>query len=156
MATDYNPSAAKKIHYYEKIAKTLFKICVFASFKESIGVKKKDKRAILGGLAVGGVNGLFGGGGGMVAVPMLTNVLEYGQKEAHATAIFVIAPVCAVSVITYVINGYIDLSVLVPSTIGNIIGGLLGAKFLGKLPKLFVQLSFIAVMLVAGVRMILG
>ncbi len=119
-------------------------------------MKKRDKRAILSGLAVGGINGLFGGGGGMVAVPLLANVLGYEQKEAHATAIFVIAPVCAVSVITYVINGYIDLSVIVPASIGNVLGGLLGAKFLGKLPKLFVQLTFIAVMLVAGVRMLLG
>lgn len=119
-------------------------------------MKKKDKRAILSGLAVGGVNGLFGGGGGMIAVPVLSNLLGYEQKEAHATAIFVIAPVCAVSVITYLVNGYIDLSVTVPATIGNILGGLLGAKFLGKLPKIFVQLSFIAVMLVAGIRMIAG
>jgi len=119
-------------------------------------LKKKDKRAVLSGLAVGGVNGLFGGGGGMIAVPLLSDVLGYNQKEAHATAIFVIAPVCAVSVITYVINGYADLSVLVPSTIGNVLGGLLGAKFLGKLPKILVQLAFVAVMLVAGVRMILG
>ena len=119
-------------------------------------MKKKDKRAILGGLAVGGINGLFGGGGGMVAVPMLTGVLGYGQKQAHATAIFVIAPLCAVSVITYVINGYVDLSVVVPATVGNVVVGLLGAKFLGKLPKLFVQLTFIAVMLVAGIRMIVG
>ena len=92
----------------------------------------------------------------MVAVPLLTDVLGYNQKEAHATAIFVIAPVCAVSVVTYVINAYIDLSVLVPATVGNVLGGLLGAKFLGKLPKIFVQLAFIAVMLIAGVRMILG
>ena len=92
----------------------------------------------------------------MIAVPVLTNFLGYDAKEAHATAIFVIAPVCAVSIFSYLFNGYIDLSVVVPATIGNILGGLLGAKFLGKLPKLFVQITFIAVMLAAGVRMIAG
>ena len=119
-------------------------------------MKKRDKRAIASGLAVGGVNGLFGGGGGMIAVPILTNVLGYGAKEAHATAIFVIAPVCAVSLFSYLFNGYIDLAVVVPTAIGNIAGGLLGAKFLGKLPKILVQLTFIAVMLAAGIRMIVG
>ena len=119
-------------------------------------MKNKDKRAIASGLAVGGVNGLFGGGGGMIAVPILTDILGYGAKEAHATAIFVIAPVCAVSVLSYLFNGYIDLKIAVPTAIGNILGGLLGARFLGKLPKLFVQISFITVMLAAGVRMIVG
>lgn len=119
-------------------------------------MKKRDKRAVLSGLAVGGVNGLFGGGGGMIAVPILTNILGYEAKQAHATAIFVIAPVCAVSIFSYLINGYIDLSVAVPAAIGNIAGGLLGAKFLGRLPKIFVQITFIALMLLAGVRMVLG
>ena len=119
-------------------------------------MKKRDKRAIASGLAVGGVNGLFGGGGGMIAVPLLTNVLGYGAKQAHATAIFVIAPVCAVSVFSYLFNGYIDLKVVVPTAIGNVLGGMLGAKFLGKLPKLFVQITFIALMLAAGIRMVVG
>ena len=119
-------------------------------------MKKRNRRAILSGLAVGGVNGLFGGGGGMVAVPLLKNVLGYEAKQAHATAIFIIAPVCAVSLLSYVFNGYVDLSVAVPAAIGNVIGGLLGAKFLGKLPKILVQIIFIAVMLAAGIRMILG
>ena len=110
----------------------------------------------MSGLAVGGVNGLFGGGGGMIAVPLLTNVLNYEAKQAHATAIFVVAPVCAVSLFSYLFNGYIDLTVAVPAAIGNILGGLLGAKFLGKLPKIFVQVTFIAVMLAAGIRMLVG
>lgn len=92
----------------------------------------------------------------MVAVPLLANVLGYEQKQAHATAIFVIAPLCAVSVITYIIYGYVDLSIVVPASIGNVLGGLLGAKFLGKLPQIVVSLVFIAVMLVAGIRMVLG
>lgn len=125
-------------------------------FGERKKLKKRDKRAIASGLAVGGVNGLFGGGGGMIAVPLLTNVLGYGAKQAHATAIFVIAPVCAVSVFSYLFNGYIDLKVVVPTAIGNVLGGMLGAKFLGKLPKLFVQITFIALMLAAGVRMVVG
>lgn len=111
---------------------------------------------ILSGLSVGAVNGLFGGGGGMVAVPVLQNVLSYPQKQAHATAIFIIAPVCAVSAITYIIGGYAHPSVIIPAALGNVAGGLLGAKLLGRLPQLWVNLTFVAVMLAAGIRMVLG
>ena len=117
---------------------------------------KINKKAVYGGLGLGAVNGLFGGGGGMIAVPILTGVLGYPSKQAHATAILVIAPVCAVSAITYIINGFVDLSVVIPAAIGNVAGGMLGAVFLGKLPKIWVNIAFIAVMLVAGIRMVAG
>lgn len=113
-------------------------------------------KRILSGLSIGAVNGLFGGGGGMVAVPVLENLLSYPAKQAHATAIFIIAPVCAVSALTYLIGGYADLQVLIPAAIGNVAGGLVGAKLLGRLPRLWVSLAFIAVMLSAGIRMVLG
>lgn len=117
--------------------------------------KSLNKR-ILSGLSVGAVNGLFGGGGGMVAVPLLEKALGFPEKQAHATAILIIAPVCAVSAVTYIVNGFADLSVLIPAAIGNVVGGLIGALFLNKLPRFWVNLTFIAVMAVSGVRMILG
>ncbi len=90
----------------------------------------------------------------MIAVPLLENALGYGEKQAHATAIFVIAPLCAVSAVNYALHGFIDLSVAIPAAIGNVVGGLLGAKFLNKLNAAFVRFAFIALMLVAGIRMI--
>lgn len=119
-------------------------------------MKKINKKAVYGGLGLGAVNGLFGGGGGMVAVPILTEVLNYPAKQAHATAILLIAPVCAVSAITYIVNGFIDLSVIIPAAIGNVAGGLLGAKCLGILPKIWVDIVFVGVMLAAGLRMAIG
>ncbi len=119
-------------------------------------MNEKNKKAIVGGLGIGFINGLFGGGGGMIAVPVLSGALNYGRKEAHATAIFIILPICAVSALTYIINGFCDLNVIIPATIGNVAGGFLGAEFLGKLPKFWVQTVFIVIMAVAGVRMVIG
>ena len=117
---------------------------------------KINKKAVWGGLGLGAINGLFGGGGGMIAVPVLSDVLAYPRKQAHATAILIIAPVCAISALTYILYGFIDLFIIIPAALGNVAGGLLGAEFLGKLPKFWVDAVFIAVMLVAGVRMVLG
>lgn len=118
-------------------------------------VRKNIKSISAGGLT-GAVNGLFGGGGGMVAVPLLKSVSGYGDKLAHATAILIIAPVCAASALVYVVNGYAQANVIIPASLGSVAGGIAGAYLLGKCPKLLVDLIFIAVMLAAGVRMMIG
>lgn len=92
----------------------------------------------------------------MIAVPILTDVLGYPRKQAHATAILIITPVCLISAITYIVNGFTDLSIIIPAALGNVAGGLLGAQLLGKLPKIWVDITFIAIMLIAGVRMVIG
>lgn len=117
-------------------------------------VNSKNFKRILAGGLTGGVNGLFGGGGGMVAVPILKNMLGYDEKRAHATAILVIAPVCLVSSLTYIINGYFYPSIVIPAAIGSAAGGILGALMLEKLPTGIVNAVFIAVMLAAGIRML--
>ena len=45
--------------------------------------KGKNIKLALSGVAVGAVNGMFGAGGGMLAVPLLKRV-GLTQREAHA------------------------------------------------------------------------
>ncbi len=106
------------------------------------------KRAF-SGAAVGGANSLFGGGGGMIAVPLLVKT-GYKEKEAHATAILVILPVSLFSFLLYYFRGLYDFSVLIPTAIGVTAGGFLGAKLLGKLPAKIVNLAFAFLQLIAG------
>lgn len=110
-------------------------------------------KRLTAGLLTGAVNGLFGGGGGMVAVPLL-RMIGYEDKQAHATAIFVIAPVCAASAVIYIINGYAALDVIIPAALGSVAGGLAGALLLDRFPKTVINYVFIAVMFAAGVRML--
>lgn len=117
-------------------------------------MKDNFVKRLTAGMLTGAVNGLFGGGGGMVAVPLLRGMLGYGEKQAHATAIFVIAPVCAASAVIYIINGYAALDVIIPAAVGSVAGGLLGAYSLSKFPKTIIDYIFIAVMFAAGVRML--
>lgn len=119
-------------------------------------MKKDYKKAVVCGAGLGAINGLFGGGGGMIAVPLLTGVFAYSRKQAHATAILVILPVCAVSAVVYIISGYARADVIIPAAIGNVAGGLLGAEFLGKIPEIWTEIIFTAVMLAAGIRMVTG
>lgn len=117
-------------------------------------IKRNIVKLLTAGILTGAVNGLFGGGGGMVAVPLLNGIAGYTDKQAHATAIFVIAPVCAASALVYIINGYAAADVIIPAAVGSVAGGLVGAYFLNSFPKAVINYIFIAVMFAAGVRML--
>ncbi len=115
---------------------------------EKSGIKNLQR--IVCGVAVGLANSLFGGGGGMLAVPMLKGTgLE--EKRAHATAILLILPICLSSFFFYAFKGIYDSSLLIPTAIGVSIGGFFGAKLLGKLNERAVELTFAFLQLLAGV-----
>ena len=116
---------------------------------------KDNLEKIVCGIAVGGANSLFGGGGGMLAVPMLRRI-GYAEKSAHATAILVILPVSLFSLILYIINGFADFSVLIPTALGVTTGGFLGSVLLKKLPPKTVALTFTFLQLIAGVSLMLN
>ena len=115
--------------------------------------KKRKILSILIGLFTGFINGTFGGGGGMIVVPALINLLGKSQTKAQATAIAVILPVSVVSAIVYSSLGNADISILLPVGAGVIVGGTLGAIFLPKASEKFLFFLFYAVMLFAGVKM---
>lgn len=90
----------------------------------------------------------------MVAVPVLKTFLGYPEKQAHATAILVIAPVCAASAFVYALGGYLNMHLAVPLALGGLAGGYAGARLLKFLPEFAVNLIFVTLMLAAGFRML--
>ena len=107
------------------------------------------------GLAVGFINGFMGAGGGMILVPILTLLLKMNNKVAHSTAVFVIAPICLVSGITYIVKGVVDWKILLPVAIGTLIGGVAGTFMLKKLKNDVINIIFWCVMIFAGVWMLI-
>lgn len=122
---------------------------------ENSGIKNK-LLLIAGGIVCGFANGFFGGGGGMIVVPFLVYIMKIEAKKAHATAIAVILPVTIFSAITYLITFDISVKLLIPVTIGVFIGGVLGAYLLPKLQNKAIMFIFAGIMIVAGVKLILG
>lgn len=102
-----------------------------------------------GGALVGIANGLFGGGGGMLAVPLL-RAGGLPPRSAHATAIAVILPASLVSGAVYLFGGAVPMSVFVPAALGVFAGGAAGARLLGRLPSRAVTFVFALLMLAAG------
>ena len=118
-------------------------------------MKSTNWYAVGGGALTGACNGLFGGGGGMVAVPYLEHVARYPTTSAHATAIAVVLPATLTSAIVYLLFSLVPFFVLLPVAIGVLFGGIIGAKLLGVIKPQYTAVAFAALMLVAGVRMLL-
>ena len=102
--------------------------------------------ARIAGGAAGLANGLFGGGGGMVFLPILS---------LYATCVGVMFPVCAVSAAVYLWRGEIELMTALPYLIGGPIGGWLGGKLYGKVSVKLLKWMFAAFLFYAGVRYLL-
>ncbi len=118
--------------------------------------KKKYERLflILSGAVIGLLNGFFGGGGGMVCVPILEKVLKLDNKHAHATAIAVILPISLISAFIYVYNGYLESFPLLIVGGGVIAGGVLGSYALKVLPPKAIRIIFAIVMFAGGIKLI--
>ena len=110
---------------------------------------------IISGLFIGFVNGFWGGGGGMICVPILVNLLKLPEKKGHATTILIMLPLSIVSFIVYLINGSIEVGMAVNIGIGFVIGGILGAILLKKINNKALKLIFAIVIILGGIKLIL-
>ena len=109
---------------------------------------------IAGGMA-GFANGLFGGGGGMVFLPIQSRWGTLSQRKLYATCVGVIFPVCLVSAAVYVWRGGVSLMTALPYLAGGLIGGWLGGKLYGKISTKSLKWLFAAFLFYAGVRYLL-
>lgn len=115
---------------------------------------KKVVIGVVGGLLVGFLSGVFGGGGGMIVVPLLVFALGLQEKDAHATAILTILPISIASSVVYIASGNVDYIQLLYSAIGFVVGGALGAFLLKKMNNVVLRVIFAIIMILAGAKMV--
>ena len=108
--------------------------------------------ARIAGGAAGLANGLFGGGGGMVFLPILSRWGGLEQRKLYATCVGVIFPVCLVSAAVYLFRGGVSLGAALPYLAGGLIGGYLGGKLYGRVSPRLLRRIFAAFLVYAGVR----
>lgn len=107
-----------------------------------------------GGVAVGAISGVFGGGGGMLAVPLL-QCMGLSEKRAHATALSVILPLCVICSIVYIHSGYFERSAMICACIGVVFGGIIGAISLDKLNSTAIGIIFGTLMIAVGIKSVI-
>ncbi|MBQ7777837.1 MAG: sulfite exporter TauE/SafE family protein [Oscillibacter sp.] len=117
-------------------------------------MEKRWPARLAGGLA-GLANGLFGGGGGMVFLPILARWGDLDQRKLYATCVAVIFPVCLVSAAVYLLRGGVALAAALPYLCGGLAGGFLGGKLYGKVPTKWLKWLFAVFLFYAGVKYLL-
>lgn len=111
------------------------------------------KRYILG-LICGLLNGIFGSGGGVAAVPLLESTgLE--ARKSHATSVALIFILSLISTTVYLLNDNIDFNAAMQYVPYGAIGAIVGAILLKKVPNSVLRRIFGAVIVAAAVRIIL-
>jgi uncharacterized membrane protein YfcA len=109
----------------------------------------------LAGAAAGAANGLFGGGGGMLLVPLLVRKCGLTQRQAFATSVAVILPLCVLSSVLYFLRGGLELTAALPYLVGGLVGGWVGGKVFRKVNMTWLRRGFALLILYGGVRALL-
>ena len=112
----------------------------------------KTKFKLLIGFVAGVLNGLFGSGGGVVAVPLLEKS-HLEQRKCHATSVVLIFFLSLFSVGMYAFKGKLDVSTAAAFIPAGIIGALIGATLLKKIKNTALKRVFGAIILISAIRM---
>lgn len=118
-------------------------------------MKQQGKYGIIGALA-GLANGLFGAGGGLFLVPLLTGWADLAPKKAFATSVAVILPLSLLSAAVYLWKGALDFSSALPYLLGGGIGGFISGRVFQKVPMKPLRRIFGLLILYGGVRAVLA
>jgi len=106
----------------------------------------------LAGVTAGAVNGLFGAGGGMVLVPLLTLLTDIRDEDIFPSSISILMPICVVSLSFGAANGIFALKEALPYLIGGAGGGIIAGLIGKKIPTVWLHRLLGALILWGGIR----
>lgn len=114
--------------------------------------KSKSLGSGIAGTIAGGVNGLFGAGGGMVLVPLLTWFTDLKDEEVFPSSVSIILPICLISLSITFRSGTVPWGTAIPYLIGSAVGGVFAGIFGKKIPTLWLHRLLGILILWGGIR----
>jgi len=108
--------------------------------------------AVVVGLSLG----LLGGGGSILAVPLLVYVAGQGAQEAVATSLFVVGTTSAIAVIPHAAKGRVHWRTGLLFAAGGMTGAYLGGRLAIRVPGSVLLVAFAAMMLATASAMLRG
>ncbi len=106
----------------------------------------------LAGAITGCVNGVFGAGGGMILVPMLTLLSDFSDEEIFPASISIILPMCVISIIIHTTQAALPWAAALPYLTGSLVGGILAGLLGKRIPTLWLHRALGVLILYGGWR----
>ena len=115
-----------------------------------------QKRSFYGiaiaGTVAGVVNGLFGAGGGMILIPLLTMLTDLSDDEIFSSSLAIMLPVCIVALAATALHQTLPLKAALPYLAGSALGGIAAGIFRNKIPTLWLHRLLGLLIIWGGIR----
>lgn len=106
----------------------------------------------LAGLAAGTANGLFGAGGGMILIPLLSLATDLEDREIFPASVSIILPICVISLLFSPWESRPETNEILYYMIGSAFGGVV-CGFIGqKIPTKWLHKILGILILWGGLR----
>ena len=115
-------------------------------------MERKKFKTAFSGFCAGAVNGLFGAGGGMVLVPLLSTDRTLEETEVFPASVSIILPMCLVSLFISATETGLPWNNALPYLIGSVFGGILAGLIGRKIPTTWLHRGLGILILWGGFR----
>jgi len=109
------------------------------------------------GLSAGIFSGFLGLGGGAIVIPALVYLFGFSQRLAQGTTLaMMIPPIGLLAAIKYYSQGDVKINAAAFMCAGFLVGGLIGAQLVYKIPDLVLKKCFGAFLFLISLKMLFG
>ena len=110
--------------------------------------------ALLTGVAAGLAGGLFGVGGGIVLVPLLTGALRLTQHQAHGTSLAAIGATAVASLFVYGAHGHVAWGTAVLVGLASVLTARYGARLAARTSSRDLRRAFALLLVLVALRLL--
>lgn len=89
---------------------------------------------MLAGFCAGAVAGLFGAGGGLVLIPLLSLLTDISEEQLFPASVSIILPICVVTILATAMTTGLPWADALPYLLGSCVGGFFAGKYGQKIP----------------------
>lgn len=108
--------------------------------------------SLLAGAAAGTVAGLFGAGGGMVLIPLLSVLTDIDDDAVFPTSLSIMLPICVVSLGATAVSGPLPWMEALPYLLGSGIGGIAAGLWGNRIPNKWLHRCLGILIVLGGIR----